>query len=248
DTEITPEAALRIDKTASEPTVAAGSDFYYEIFVSNAGPSTAEDVEISDALPAELTFVSAVPDAPFGCSEAGGTVSCSAASLPVGTYTIQINVTAPDDPGFVQTVCVLTTPTDNPSPIDPADCEDPGVEITPEANLQTTKTAIDSIGGAPLTEVNAGEDFVWQIRVSNAGPSTAETVELVDDVPTSLAINSASGTLDSGGSIGCSIAGNQVTCPIGDLADGDGADIHIDVTAPADGGPITNVCVIDTPT
>src|SRR5699024_5266426 len=81
-----------------------------------------------------------------------------------------------------------------------------------------------------------------------AGPSTAETVELVDDVPTSLAINSASGTLDSGGSIGCSIAGNQVTCPIGDLADGDGADIHIDVTAPADGGPITNVCVIDTPT
>ncbi len=248
DTEVTPESDLTVEKTASAPTVAAGSDFYYDIVVNNAGPSTAEDVAISDDLPAELTFVSVAADTPFGCAEAAGTVSCSAASLPVGTYNIRIHVTAPDDPGQVTNVCVLTTPTDDPTPIDPADCEDPGVEVTPEADLQTIKTAIDAIGGSPVSEVNAGDDFVWHIRVTNNGPSTAEAVQLVDDVPASLTVIGASGTLDSGGSISCSVAGNQVTCPIGDIANGDAADIHVDVTAPADGGPITNVCVIDTPT
>src|SRR5699024_11404015 len=73
--------------------------FSWNVAVSNTGPSTATNVQITDTLPAGAQFVSAGGGS-FSCSEAGGIVSCSAASLVAGaTETIALTVIAPDEGG-----------------------------------------------------------------------------------------------------------------------------------------------------
>jgi uncharacterized repeat protein (TIGR01451 family) len=57
-------ADLVVTKTASSSIIAAGSDFSYEITVRNNGPDAAVNVQVTDNLPAALSFVS--------CSATGG--------------------------------------------------------------------------------------------------------------------------------------------------------------------------------
>lgn len=63
--------------------VTEGNNFNYSLKVTNNGPSTATNVVVSDALPANTAFVSASP----GCVHAAGIVTCTAASLASGTST-----------------------------------------------------------------------------------------------------------------------------------------------------------------
>jgi uncharacterized repeat protein (TIGR01451 family)/LPXTG-motif cell wall-anchored protein len=55
---VTPVFALTITKVAATVDVTPGASLDYTIVVSNAGPSTATDVVVSDRMPAELTPVS----------------------------------------------------------------------------------------------------------------------------------------------------------------------------------------------
>src|SRR5690606_13618872 len=56
---ITPQAIeLSLNKMASDTTPSLGDEISFTILVSNAGPSTATGVEVTDILPEGLTFVS----------------------------------------------------------------------------------------------------------------------------------------------------------------------------------------------
>jgi uncharacterized repeat protein (TIGR01451 family) len=90
----TPYVDLQIGQSATVQggAVGAGSSSIFEIFVTNAGPNDAQNVVVSDVVPAGAAYVSlseaTSPSLGFACSEtagAGGSPGCTLASMPSGS-------------------------------------------------------------------------------------------------------------------------------------------------------------------
>ena len=80
---------------ANEPTGAVlnGDSITYTLTVTNDGNATATGVEVTDQLPAGVTFV----DATAGCSEAAGLVTCALGDIGAGACSrVDITVTVDD--------------------------------------------------------------------------------------------------------------------------------------------------------
>jgi uncharacterized repeat protein (TIGR01451 family) len=93
-TTINPSFDLTITKSDGVSTITTGQNLTYTIIVTNAGPSTASNVTVSDVLPSTLTFVSASSSSGTFTNN-GGTVSGTIASIASGataTVTIIANV------------------------------------------------------------------------------------------------------------------------------------------------------------
>ena len=60
-TETPQQADLALTKTVSNPTPNVGDPITFTVTLTNAGPDAATDVQVTDLLPAGLTFVSADP-------------------------------------------------------------------------------------------------------------------------------------------------------------------------------------------
>ena len=104
--EVALDADLSIAKSASSAFVAAAANPTYTITVTNGGPGTASDVTVTDTLPGAVAFVSASA----GCSESGGTVTCTTASLANGANVqFTITVTAPGTGGFISNTASVTS-------------------------------------------------------------------------------------------------------------------------------------------
>jgi uncharacterized repeat protein (TIGR01451 family) len=91
-------ADLAITKSVAPDVVRLDEEITFTVVVSNAGPSLATDVVVTDALPAGVAFVSATADA-GSCADAGGTVTCTIPRLTAGaaaTITIVTTRTSPD--------------------------------------------------------------------------------------------------------------------------------------------------------
>jgi len=90
--------------------------------------------------------------------------------------------------------------------------------------------------------VNASNQFAYTLSVNNAGPSTSSSVSVSDTLPAVVTLVSASGN-------GWSCSGTTtVTCTLASLAVGAAPDITINVTAPAQGGPISNSASVSSAT
>ncbi|MFN4295078.1 MAG: choice-of-anchor Q domain-containing protein, partial [Thermoflexales bacterium] len=90
-------------------TVAPSGLFTYTLAVSNLGPNAANNITVTDALPAGVGFVSALG---FGwtCNESALTVTCTRPTLGVGAAPpIQIVVTAPVTAGLALTNTATVT-------------------------------------------------------------------------------------------------------------------------------------------
>jgi uncharacterized repeat protein (TIGR01451 family) len=89
------EADLEITKTTGSSVAVPGSTVTYTITVTNAGPSDATNVVVSDDLPAGLAFISATPSQ--GSCNASDPVSCNLGTIINGgsaTITLSAQVTA----------------------------------------------------------------------------------------------------------------------------------------------------------
>jgi uncharacterized repeat protein (TIGR01451 family) len=86
-----PVADLAIQKFGFPSTVHVGQDIAYGLLVHNLGPNTANDVLVTDPLPANTVLVGAFPSQ-GSCSgpapRSGGTVTCKLGSLVNGRYAI----------------------------------------------------------------------------------------------------------------------------------------------------------------
>ncbi|HEV2913806.1 MAG TPA: lamin tail domain-containing protein, partial [Pyrinomonadaceae bacterium] len=113
-----PEANLTISKSDTPDPVSVGNNITYTITVTNGGPDTAQNVSVTDSLPAELTFVSCA--APGGsCSNTGNNVTASYASLTNGasatiTIVATVNRTVADNTTITNTA-QATSATYDPS-------------------------------------------------------------------------------------------------------------------------------------
>jgi len=90
--DVLPDSAdLTISKSDSPDPSVAGNILTYTVTVSNAGPSDAQNVVVTDTLPAGVTFIST-----SGCDEdPNGVPTCTLGTIPNGAfaqYTISVSV------------------------------------------------------------------------------------------------------------------------------------------------------------
>ena len=98
-TTIAPTAIADLSMTKTGPSSGnVNSTISYTITISNSGPDAATNASWSDTLPSSLLFISMSQDSgpSMTCTTpeagSGGTISCSIASLPVGSAQFTLNV------------------------------------------------------------------------------------------------------------------------------------------------------------
>lgn len=179
------DADLSLTKVDSEDPVAVGSSFTYNLTIANAGPARANDVVVTDTLPAGVSFASA---AGATCSASGAVVTCTRNNLNSGSsFTIRINVTASTVGNWTNTASVTAVETD-PDASDNADSE------------QTTIRTAAPTGLACLAD-EQGVHLDWndtsQATGYNVYRATGETGEFV-----LLASSATSDHLDGTAAVG----------------------------------------------
>jgi uncharacterized repeat protein (TIGR01451 family) len=112
------QADVAIVKTAAPEPVDQGATLTYTLQVTNSGPAVAQNVNVSDPLPSQVSFVS-VSTTQGTCSQAAGTVSCSLGSVSVGGLVIiTINTTAVtfSSSSLVPNTATVGSSTSDPNP------------------------------------------------------------------------------------------------------------------------------------
>ena len=138
--EANPTADLSVSTSAFSESVASGGQALFAIQVTNLGPSAASAVQLTDAVPANTTFVSfAQLDGPvFTCTNPNegetGSTTCTISSLNrgetavfVGTYLVG---TAPNGTVITDTATISSTTTDPVNPDVDNNTSSADVEVT----------------------------------------------------------------------------------------------------------------------
>ncbi|HEX2831464.1 MAG TPA: DUF11 domain-containing protein, partial [Thermoanaerobaculia bacterium] len=180
-----------------------GQSIQYTLFIANAGPSTATNVQVTDT-PTNLTITNVSGS---GCAA----LPCTIASLASGANT-SITVTATINAvGAFDNSANADGDESDPNPTNNTDSSGNDGTAAVSADVSLVKT-LDTIG--PYT---AGQSITYTLFIANAGPSTATTIQ-VTDTPANLTVTNVSGS-------GCA----ALPCTIASLASG--ANTSITVTA-----------------
>jgi uncharacterized repeat protein (TIGR01451 family) len=244
-----PPSDLSVTKTAPS-TVEAGAQLSYDISVTKLPSDNAENVVLTDVLPAGTTFEAIASPEGWSCVTpavgSNGTVTCSIASLaptPSAAFGIAVR---PDNstPGgtvITNTATVRSTPADanlanNSSSASTTVANPPPLA----ADLSVTK----SDGPDPVT---AGNNIVYTITAANAGPASAASVSLTDAVPantTFFSLSAPAGWTTTTPAVGGT---GNVTATTNSLANGASATfalvVHVNPNT-ANGTTITNSAAV----
>jgi uncharacterized repeat protein (TIGR01451 family) len=188
DTDTIPTADLSVLKTVSNPTPNVGDTITFTVTLSNQGPDAATNVQLTDLLPAGLTFVSATPSQGTYSGGTGfwdvGTVS------PGGAQTLSIIATVVSAAALTNTGSIIAADQFDPDPGNNA----ASVTETPQvgADLAITKT-----DGA--TTVVPGTPDTYIIVVSNNGPSDVIGASVSDPLPAGVTAATWTATGNTGG-------------------------------------------------
>jgi large repetitive protein len=196
---VTREDNLAITKTHSGDGH-VGQSVEFHIVVRNTGPSTADQLVVSDPLPSGLTYISATGQ-DWSCSASGSDVTCTlAGTLAVGETAPTITVTARTEASayasVTNTATVFSTDPDLPSRASASD----DLAVDPDDNLTLTKRHEGNL--------TVGQRGTYLLTVANPGPTaTPGPVTITDPLPAGLTYVSASGP-----GWNCSASGQMVTC------------------------------------
>ncbi|MGF6822309.1 putative repeat protein (TIGR01451 family) [Microbacterium sp. ZKA21] len=237
---VTSAADVSIAKSFEPENPVAGEQVTYTLTASNAGPSAAADVLLTDPLDPETTFVSAESDAGTCTLDEDGTaVSCAIGTLAPG-QTVEARVTVTLDPDAevaVQNTATITTSTSDSDSGDNASSA--SFEPTVTADLAVTK----DVSAATVT---AGDAFTYTIGVENIGPSTAENVVLSDTVPAGITVEEV---IAPPGAT-CTVTGSAVRCDWDQLGPEETATVEIQASVQSDApaGTLINTASVAAPT
>ncbi|MFN2608272.1 MAG: hypothetical protein ABR511_10365 [Acidimicrobiales bacterium] len=215
---VTAVADLRITSDTATPSpVVAGQTLTFSVTVTNAGPSTAKNVVLKNALPTGVTVTSiilpggsscnaGVPGDPFQPATCGLDLLGSGSSA---TMTIVTTVAARTTGTLHADASVTSSTLDNNN----------------SDNFAHTDTAVSTLADLGVTlgdspdPVVAGTSLTYTAVVTNnGGPSAARTVTLLENLDANVSFQSA--TISNGGSGTCAqVVGNphQIQCQLNDL-------------------------------
>jgi len=177
--------------------VDAGAPLSYTIDVSNLGPDpTSGTISVADTLPAGVTGASGSGTGWSCGAPSGGVITCTAPGpLTNGNAlpTLTIAMTAPIATGNITNSATVS------NSVADANASNNTASVTtnvgPQANLAITKTGPAS--------VNAGQNTVYTVTVTNNGPTQATGTTVSDNTPVGVAFISNSGACS--GAYPCSI-------------------------------------------
>ena len=128
------KADLSITKTDSTDPVIEDEPFNYTVTVYNNGPSDAVNVQVTDTLPSNVTFVST-----NGCNEdPNGVPTCTLGTIPAGTQATYTIMVTGDSWGMITNMAEVSSDTQETDPSNNIATEDtyvvvpnqPGIELS----------------------------------------------------------------------------------------------------------------------
>jgi uncharacterized delta-60 repeat protein/uncharacterized repeat protein (TIGR01451 family) len=213
---VVPAAAdVGLAMTASTATVVATSNLTYTLTLTNYGPSAATSIVVTDALPADMAYVSSSPSV-GSVSNSAGLVTWTIPSLAKDAVASLVLVVQANSTGTITNVAAVTTGTPD---LNPDDNTALAVVIVSSPTADLAIGLLDSPDPLSL-----GGYLTYTLMVSNLGPATATGVIVVDTLPPAVNFISAS-PADS-----YTVAGGVVTFTnLGNL--GSGAQTSVTITA-----------------
>ncbi|GAB1594852.1 Ig-like domain-containing protein [Lysobacter claricitrinus] len=194
-------ADVSISKTlVTTGTYHEGQDLQYTLVVSNAGPATATNVQVTDT-PTNLTITNV---SGAGCAA----LPCTIASLASGA-SATINVTAQPLAGTFDNAAAVSATENDPTPGNNTDTTGNGGTAMAAMDLAVTHVLTSG------TPASAGSQVTYTITVSNNGPSSVPGATLLETMPPQL--GGATWTCASG----CDVASGAgdinvgITVPVG---------------------------------
>jgi uncharacterized repeat protein (TIGR01451 family) len=167
-------ADLQLGKTVSNPRPNVGDAITFTIRLTNNGPSGATSVQVTDLLPAGLTFVAAAPDQGSYNSNTG---VWDVGSVPAGTMPTLA----------IQAVVVSPAPQTNTAAISQADQFDPNpANNTGSATETPQQTDLSLNKSVSNATPNVGDTIAFTLTLANNGPDAATNVVVTDLLPAGL--------------------------------------------------------------
>jgi uncharacterized repeat protein (TIGR01451 family) len=178
-----------VSKTASPHPVFAGQNLTYVITVANDGPDVSTNVTVNDTLNSLLVtggFQSATPSQ--GTCTPSGVTNGTAQNLACNLGTMNAGATATISV-VIRPVRATTGSRNNTASVTSPDVGDPN----PGNNTATVTSTVTAVADVAVTKVptpspvQAGTPLTYVVSASNAGPSTAANVGVVDTLPANAA-------------------------------------------------------------
>jgi uncharacterized repeat protein (TIGR01451 family) len=171
-------ADLSVTNSPNPVPAQAGNNITYTQVVSNAGPSAASSVTLTNTLPANTTSVSLTGPAGWTCTLA--TLTCTDPTLATGspatiTYTVKVNAGTAAGTAVNETATVSSTTSDSNSANNTAVASDVVATAT-QADLVVTNSAAPS-------SLSAGSNVTYTQAVTNNGPAAATGTTFSETLP-----------------------------------------------------------------
>jgi uncharacterized repeat protein (TIGR01451 family) len=217
-------ADLAAAKLATPDSVFVGEPVTYTVTVTNNGPAPATEVMLTDLLPAGVTVTPPI-SSQGTCVTTAGVIRCNLGALaPRSSATVTLSVT-PTLPGTLSNTVTVT-----------------GAEPDPDATNDSTTAITTTVAAADLavtrTEspaaVSFGAPLVYNVTVTNHGPSSATGVTLTYPLPSGVLFPPGVLFNDALSSTDCEerrVAG-LVACSVGSLAPDTSTTVTLSVTVP----------------
>jgi uncharacterized repeat protein (TIGR01451 family) len=200
-TTVTAAADLVVTKTDSVDPVIAGNNLIYTVRVANSGPGDALDVVVTDVLPAGVTL-----DSTSGCAQdPTGTPTCSLGTITAGSsvqYRITVRVASSATGQLVNTASVSSSST----------LLNTGDDSVTETTTVAAVADLVIAKSASPNPVAAGAELIYDITVTNNGPSDAQNVVTTDMLPVGVTFDSTIGCAEDPGGV--------PTCTLGTIPAG----------------------------
>ncbi|MCP4305877.1 MAG: DUF11 domain-containing protein [bacterium] len=211
--QIVPQSAdLSLVKTVSDSTPNVGDTVVFTITVDNAGTDDATGVAVTDVVPAGFGTIA---NASHSGVIAGTTVTWTGLAVAAGgsiALTFEAVVNAP--PGSYENAAQISAtdqldPDSTPGNDDGDQSEDDedAVTVAPQqADLEIAKSV-------SIATPNVGDSITFTVAVTNAGPSDASGVDVVDVVPDGY--NAITAISHGGAAVGATITWSGLSVPSG---------------------------------
>ncbi|OYQ43368.1 hypothetical protein CHU92_03480, partial [Flavobacterium cyanobacteriorum] len=224
-----PEANIVVTNTNGQDIFTPGGSSVYTLTVTNNGPAVAQNVVVSNPIPAGIT--SFTWSGSNGSSGTNTSLTDNIASLAAGqtiTYTINLAVPAGYSATSVVSAASVTSTTLDPVPACPA-CTDIDYN-QPSANIVVTQTLNSG------TQFTPGNTAIYTVVITNEGPANAQNVNVQDVLPAGIAASSVTWS-SSDGSAGTGALADIIPT----LADGESVTYYIYVPVPSGYSPSQNL-------